>query len=135
MSQSLHKQLTHVAGTSIEALRTRKIRADNQTGYTGVYPYKGKYRAEIIFQHRTYRLGVYRKLEDAVQARAEAKQVLHEGFLAHYEAWKRIADKQPQWGLEHPIGAKVEQDTQGRLHVILLPSMDDLSPLEKAKPA
>lgn len=42
--------LTHVEGTSIDMLRSKKIPADNTTGYKGVYLIKGKYVAKIVFQ-------------------------------------------------------------------------------------
>lgn len=43
--------LTHVDGTSIDALKSRKIPSNNTTGVKGVYLVKGRYLAKIVFQH------------------------------------------------------------------------------------
>ena len=47
--KKLGSMLTHVAGTSIDILKSKKIPTDNTTGYRGVYLVKGKYLAKIVF--------------------------------------------------------------------------------------
>lgn len=46
--------LTHVDGTSIDALKSSKLPSNNTTGVKGVYLVKGRYLAKIVFQHRQY---------------------------------------------------------------------------------
>lgn len=48
--KSLQSFLTHVAGTSVDALKSKKVPTDNTTGYKGVYLIRGKYVAKIVFQ-------------------------------------------------------------------------------------
>lgn len=54
--------LTHVDGTSIDALKSRKIPSNNTTGVKGVYLVKGRYLAKSyssignIFLEHTLRL-------------------------------------------------------------------------------
>ena len=79
-SHQLPEMLTHVANTSVELLRSKKMRKDNTTGVTGVYLVQGYYRAEIGFQGKHYLLGSYKKLETAAAVRKVAEKVLHEQF-------------------------------------------------------
>lgn len=51
--QKLQTFLTHVAGTSVDMLKSKKIPTDNTTGYKGVYLIRGKYVAKIVFQNET----------------------------------------------------------------------------------
>lgn len=66
--------LTHVDGTSIDALKSRKIPSNNTTGVKGVYLVKGRYLAKIVFQHRQYFLGTYASVEEAAEARKKQKK-------------------------------------------------------------
>ena len=123
VSQKLNSYLTHVAGTSVDMLKSKKIRA-NQTGVTGVYLSHGKYRAEIQFQGVTYRLGTYTKLETAAYVRGQAKQLLHNDFLRFYEKWKEKADVDPDWAEENPISVAVNKTESGGFEVSMLPKLD-----------
>lgn len=74
-------------GTSVsllEAGKRRKIKS-NTSGYTGVYKNKklGKWVAQITFKGKTYYLGSYKTLEEAVKARIKGEE-LHEKFLIDY---------------------------------------------------
>ena len=57
--QKLKTFLTHVAGTSVDMLKSKKVPTDNTTGYKGVYLIRGKYVAKIVFQKKQYFLGTY----------------------------------------------------------------------------
>lgn len=61
----LCEALTHVAGTSIDYLRSRKMPRNSSTCVKGVYLIKGKYHAKIVFQKKQYWLGSFSSLEDA----------------------------------------------------------------------
>ena len=88
--------LTHIAGTSLDMVKSKKIPTDNTTGYKGVYLIKGKYVAKIVFQKKQYYLGVFDQIEDAAKARKDAEEILFDGFAAYYEKYKQIADADPE---------------------------------------
>ena len=120
--QKLKAFLTHVAGTSIDMLKSKKIPTDNTTGYKGVYLVRGKYLAKIVFQKKQYFLGTYENIEDAAQARKEAEEVLFDGVAEHYALWKAQADSNPEWAKENPVQVIVKQADK-KLSVTLLPPL------------
>lgn len=74
-------------GTSVarlEANRKRLLRS-NTSGYTGVYQDKrtGRWAAEITFKKKTYYLGSYANIEDAVKARKRGEE-MYDDFLTWY---------------------------------------------------
>lgn len=76
-----------VDGTSVTKLEAGKDRpiASNTSGYTGVYWNKRnqKWAAQITFKGKTYYLGAYDKMEDAIKARKRGEE-MHEDFLGWY---------------------------------------------------
>lgn len=70
--------------TKLETMRNRRL-SSNTSGYTGVYwnSKSQKWRAQITFQNKTYYLGSYDKIEDAVKARKRGEE-MHEDFLEWY---------------------------------------------------
>lgn len=120
--RKLQTFLTHVAGTSIDMLKSKKVPTDNTTGYRGVYLIRGKYVAKIVFQKKQYFLGAYEKIEDAAKARKEAEKVLFDGVAGHYRKWKELADDDPEWALQNPVQVIVNQADK-RLNVTLLPEL------------
>ena len=52
------------------------IRSNNTSGHPGVLRKRNKWEAKITYQKRTYRLGVYEDMEDALAARLEAEEQL-----------------------------------------------------------
>ena len=119
-NKKLHTYLTHIDGTSVEMLRSKKVPKDNTTGYKGVYRIRGRYVAKIVFRKKQYFLGTYDSIEEAAEARAEAEKILFDGVAAHYQNWKDRADADAQWAKENPIEVIVKQDS-GKLQVTLLP--------------
>lgn len=115
--------LTHVSGTSIDALKSKKIPSDNTTGYKGVYLIRGKYLAKIVFQKKQYFLGTYDKIEEAANARQEAEKVLFDGAAEFYKLWKEKADLDPTWAKENPIEISVTRE-KGKLKLVKLPKLD-----------
>lgn len=120
--QKLQTFLTHVAGTSIDILKSKKIPTDNTTGYRGVYLIRGKYVAKIVFQKKQYFLGTYEKIEDAAEARKEAEEMLFDGVAKHYRKWKERADVEPEWAEQNPVQVIVNQMDR-KLSVTLLPEL------------
>ncbi len=119
--RNLQNLQTHVAGTTIELLQSRKIPKDNTTGYRGVYLIRGKYVAKINFQKKTYYLGSFDKIEAAAEARKEAEMVLFDGTADHYCRWKQRAETDSQWAAENPVEIRVSQDSLKRLSVEFFP--------------
>ena len=74
-------------GTSVTVLETaRKHKSKyNTSGYTGVYQNKrtGRWVAQITFRRKTYYLGSYGHIEDAVKARKRGEE-MHDDFLEWY---------------------------------------------------
>jgi len=84
MQAILPKRLTYIDGTCLEFL-TRKQHSNNTTGYTGIYHRdNGKWRAAITFKGKTYNLGTFEDIEEAIQARESAKDRLHRAFLREH---------------------------------------------------
>lgn len=60
------------------------LRSDNTSGYTGVYRLKdGYYQAKISFKKKSYYLGRYKDINDAVRARKTAEE-MQDDFLEWY---------------------------------------------------
>lgn len=113
--------LTHVAGTSVDILKSKKIPTDNTTGCKGVYWIRGKYVAKIVFQKKAYYLGTYENIEQAAQARLEAEEVLFDAAAEYYDKWRRKADADPAWASENPIRIQVTQNEDKRLSLSCFP--------------
>ena len=121
--QNLKNQLTRVAGTSVDLVKSRRLPKDNTTGCKGVYRIRGKYVAKIYFQKKAYYLGVFDEMEDAAQARREAEEILFEATAAYYSLWKQRADQNPSWARQNPVTITVSQDSQRRLSVEFSPKI------------
>lgn len=115
--------LTHVSGTSVDILKSKKIPTNNTTGTKGVYFIRGKYVAKIVFQKKAYYLGTYDNMDDAIEARRKGEDLLHTGTAEYYERWKSLADADPDWAKENPISIKVERDSYGELKVWFEPEI------------
>ena len=76
-----------VDGTSVALLEASKkhLLSSNTSGYTGVYQNKknGKWVAQITFKRKTYYLGSYDKIDDAIKARQRGEK-MHDDFLEWY---------------------------------------------------
>ena len=70
--------------TILESARKHRLRS-NKSGYTGVYQNTRSERwvAQITFKGKTYYLGSYKNIEDAVKARKRGEE-MHENFLQWY---------------------------------------------------
>lgn len=119
--QKLKTLLTHVAGTSVDMIKSQKLPENNTTGYKGVYLINGKYQAKIVFQKKQYFLGRYANPEDAAKARKEAEVLLFEGTAEYYERWQKRANEDPEWAKENPVSIRVSRDSAGDLNITFLP--------------
>ena len=121
--QALRGYLTHVDGTSIDALRSGKLPANNTSGVKGVYLIKGRYVAKIVFQHRQYFLGSYKTLSEAAEARGKAEQAICAEVVPFYERWAEKAKADPVWAGENPVRITVRKTASGELRVQLSPPL------------
>lgn len=74
-------------GTSVTILESRRKKriSSNTSGYTGVYRQKrsGKWNAQITLKGRTYYLGSFDQIEDAIKARQRGEK-MHADVLERY---------------------------------------------------
>ena len=113
--KKLHGFLTHVDGTSIDAIRSKKVPKDNTTGYKGVYLIRGKYVAKIVFQKKQYFLGAYDNIHDAAAARVEAEKTLFDEMAEFYALWEERATADPEWARENPVKVEVCRNKEHQL--------------------
>lgn len=122
--QELRGYLTHMAGTSLEMIKSKKVPKNNTTGVKGVYLIKGKYVAKIVFQKKQYFLGAFDDLADAQAARLEAERLISDTVVDFYTRWKQRADAAPAWAKENPVQIAVERAENNRLKLVCLPEME-----------
>lgn len=81
-----------LSNTNVGRIRNKKTQKNNTSGHTGVswHSRKGQWSARISFKGKTYNLGYFDKLEDAVAARKEAEQLKFDRFLKKLESAKTI---------------------------------------------
>ena len=85
-NDSLQRSLDYIDDTCVQFLQpNRKLRSDNTSGVRGVSKSYGKWRASITFKKKTYYLGTFTELEDAVRIRKKAENVLYGEFLDWYQ--------------------------------------------------
>lgn len=80
------KGLTYVDGTCVEMLRAKTVRRNNTSGVPGVdwRASKGVWRASICFKGERRYLGSFDRFEDAVRARMQAEEELHDSFVRSF---------------------------------------------------
>ena len=87
--ETLKKANKNFAGTNLAQVVKDKLRAeDTASGYVGVAPKRDKWHAYINYKGVRYNLGTYWNIEDAVKARARAKQLVIEdaqGLINFYD--------------------------------------------------
>ena len=94
--QKILENLNLVDGTSVTILESKlnkRVIASNSSGYNGVYQNKktGKWIAQISFKKKTYYLGSYEKLQDAVEARRRG-EAMYDDFLDwYYNGGRKLA--------------------------------------------
>ena len=104
VQQNIPRTLHLVDNTCVEHLEKRKHRSDNTSGFRGVYPVaQERYRAMIGFKRQRFHLGVFDTFDEAVQARLEAENMLHNGFVEAYRRWSERAAADPGWADKNPF--------------------------------
>ena len=79
----------YIAGTHLAlSLKDDVRKTDTLSGYPGVSPKRGKWFAHITYRGKRYHLGTYSNIEDAIKARARAKELVMkdaQSLLEYYE--------------------------------------------------
>ncbi len=86
-----------VTGTSVSNIVvSKRVRSNNTSGHTGVGLNRktGMWEAYIDFRKKHYRLGSFRKIEDAIRARKEAEARLHDPVILEY--WDTLTEDRKQ---------------------------------------
>ena len=107
-----------VDGTCVEVLEKRKKRRDNESGFRGVFYLKNsnRYRVDIGFKGKRYYVGLFEDYDEAVQARLEAENLIHNSFINIWKEWNQKDQEDPQWGKKHPLVFNVRK-VNGELQV------------------
>lgn len=107
-----------VDGTCVEVLEKRKKRRDNESGFRGVFYLKNsnRYRVDIGFKGKRYYVGLFDDYDEAVQARLEAENLIHNSFINIWKEWNQKDQEDPQWGKKHPLVFNVRK-VNGELQV------------------
>ena len=97
--EHLKAAMKFMDGTSIVMSMTEKIESTRSvSGYTGVSPKRDKWQAHIKYKGVRYSLGCYSDLQDAVKARARAKELViadAQGLLDFYTELEKTFPKRP----------------------------------------
>ncbi len=93
----------YVEGTSLrQALDDRIVNPNSISGFVGVQSKRGKWLAYITYKGVRYNLGTYSKIEDAVKARARAKELVMEDAARLYEEYNNLYSNVPCKSLSSP---------------------------------
>lgn len=89
-----------VDGTCVEVLEKRKKRRDNESGFRGVFYLKNsnRYRVDIGFKGKRYYVGLFEDYDEAVQARLEAENLIHNSFINIWKEWNQKDQEDPPVG-------------------------------------
>ena len=91
-SVRLQESNGYVEGTCLKNIFSDKLNSNNTSGYKGVFQKRGKWTATIQYKKKSYYLGSYDKIEDAIDARRLAEQWVKEDaekLLREYMEGKR----------------------------------------------
>ena len=75
-----------------------------------------RYRVDIGFKGKRYYVGLFEDYDEAVQARLEAENLIHNSFINIWKEWNQKEQEDPQWGKEHPLVFNVRK-VNGELQV------------------
>ena len=103
--KNMHDHMHYTDNTCIERLiRAQTNEQENKAGFRGLFLKKdGRYRVTITFRKVRYHLGYFKNYGEAVQARLEAEEVLHGGYVKAYEKWQERAKADPEWAEQNPL--------------------------------
>lgn len=124
LDAGLKEHLTHVGGTSLEMISSKKLPVNNTTGAKGVYFIKGKYVAKLVFCKKAYYLGKYENIDDAINARKSAEEAVFGKAQAFYALWQKRAEQEGEWAKANPMGFNVVRDGENGLKLECFPDLE-----------
>lgn len=90
-AESILSSSKYYAGTHlVMSLKDDPVQMNTQSGYTGVSLKRDKWIAYINYRGRRYHLGTYSNKEDAIRARARAKELVMENAMQLLEEFESI---------------------------------------------
>ncbi len=96
-------------GTELrQALEERIVNLNSASGYVGVQPKGNKWTAYITYRKKKYYLGTYSNIEDAIKARARAKEAVMEDAARIYDETNHLYGESPR----RPLPPKKIPSTQ-----------------------
>ena len=81
----------YIEGTCLKNVFSDKISRNNTSGYKGVFLKRGRWAAAIQYKKKNYYLGSYDRLEDAVDARKQAENLVRDDAEKLLEKLKEIS--------------------------------------------
>lgn len=108
-AESILTASKHIAGTHlVQSLKEDAASTDNISGHIGVSPKRDKWSAYITYRGQRYSLGVYSNIEDAIKARARAKELVMEDAQKLLEFFEELHndDRRP----DRAVLPKVENE-------------------------
>ncbi len=110
-SGRMHEHMHYQDDTCLEVLRNSCVDTGrNKAGFRGLFLLNnGKYRASITFRGKHYDLGHYTSFDRAVQARLDAEESLHRGYIQALEAYEEREKADPAWAQDHPFFYDVQR--------------------------
>ena len=122
--EQLNRANMYFAETGLrQSLEDKPISTANQSGYVGVVQKRGKWQAQITYRKKHYILGTYTHLDDAVKARARAKELVMENAAELQELYNLLHESDeslpgrlttPKQDVAPPPPPQAESDTPAR---------------------
>lgn len=111
----MHDHMHYQDDTCVEMLkRACSTTGKNKPGFRGLFQMNnGKYRASVTFRGKHYNLGYYDSFDRAVQARLDAEEVLHVGYLNAFNQYEEKAKVDPAWAEKNPFFYQVARVNGG----------------------
>ena len=119
-----------IAGTNLNlSLKEDRKNTDTLSGFTGVSPKRDKWVAHITYRRKQYNLGTYSNIEDAIKARARAKELVMEDALQLLEVYESLHkdDYKPNRETLPKVETKAHQDEREKTSFLSVTRSDSTS--------
>ena len=113
--------------------RKQNIKSE-PSSHPGVFKSEGKWAAAIYFQNKSYHLGLYADVEDAIKIREKAERYKESGdFLEWFEKWKTTKPKKIREPKERTYKAEISYNKSKYLLGIFDTRFEASKTVEEAK--